>query len=37
MSKKVSKQQQQQQQQQTEIKLIIYIGKTNDNMKKINR
>ena len=36
MSKKVSKQQQQQQ-QQTEIKLIIYIGKTNDNMKKINR
>ena len=36
MNKKVSKQQQQQQ-QQTEIKLIIYIGKTNDNMKKINR
>lgn len=36
MNKKVSKQQQQQQ-QQTEIKLIIYIGKTNDNMKKVNR
>ena len=35
MNKKVSKQQQQQQ-QQTEIK-IIYIGKTNDNMKKVNR
>ena len=36
MNKKVSKQQQQQQ-QQTEIKLIIYMGKTNDNMKKVNR
>ena len=35
MNKKVSKQQQQQQ-QQTEIK-IIYMGKTNDNMKKVNR
>ena len=36
MNKKVSKKKQQQQ-QQTEIKLIIYIGKTNDNMKKVNR